>query len=943
METSFFLSLRWKLALLFGGIFILLNCLFAYFAYSDAKQGFSEERMLLRNKQDNLAKMLSEDSFQNLEQLAELFVLNAQEFNHNSDQKMLSVFDRNWEQWEFIWGLENITVFDATGLKIKSRGRKINTDRALIDQMLQSESPVHTIICSQTSCYQQVIVPVMGKGTLVGAFSMARTFADTVIKFKEATRVDVGVLMDSPKKLTNGWPYALSAKTFAGLDFDLFAYLTERYTFEQLLNKSGTLTVNDQVYEVRIRPLRLDSSTQAPFLLIAEEITGNIRLLDIQLEKVWIQGVMSLLCSLAVLVLVSWFFLRRIAHLAKALPLLATHEYNQFRKELVQKKWLSLGFDEVDKLNDTVLTLALQLENLEHIVRKNTLQILEKSQELASERDSIQELVNSAPVIMLTQKVNGQILTINQEGVKVFGEEKNKVIGRLFDLYLPPAEAHHLNQLDQLRLSKSTHPVQIEGGFISSTGSFLHVFWIHTLFNSNRQGSEPIVLSLGMDISAEKQTEQKMLKMASFDPATGLGNRQRFQRELPQALNIAKRYGHAVALLYFDLQHLDLAQEAVAQAVDKRVMVKVASHLKQFMRETDLLCRIGESQLVLILPDAQTQGVVSLAQKMIKRISSLKLILGSQYGEIATNIGIAFYPLHADSPDHLVANAERAMNYAKLNGKNFYYVYEQTLTNKYEANLNQNTIRQIQQLLENDDGVLSFTPVFDVHLRQVGFYQCSICLASPNGDIPLSREYGQVIEQLELAEQLDRVSIVRAFEIIAKMKRSNKKVKLSLALSGSSVTQVDSIELIGSLLKNYQIDPRQIIFDLNERYVLGHLTQSHNFINEIKLLGCEFCLSDFGVEFSSFFYLKQLPIDYVRIDGSFIKRMDQHKEDNMYVRALVDVIHAFGKKVIVDDVESDRVLALVEQMGVEYARGSFFDERVDNQSASLSFSSPLTL
>ncbi|MBS3953255.1 MAG: EAL domain-containing protein [Methylomicrobium sp.] len=943
MEASFFLSLRWKLALLFGGVFIVLNSLFAYFAYSDAKQGFNEERVLLRDKQDNLAKMLSVDSFLNLEQLAELFVLNVQELNHLSDQKMLSVFDRNWEQWQFIWGLENITVFDATGLKIKSKGRKINTDRVLIDQMLQSESPVHTIICSQTSCYQQVIVPVMGKGTLVGAFSMARTFADTVIKFKEASRVDVGVLIDSPKKLTNGWPYALSAKTFAGLDFDLFAYLTEHYTFEQLLNNSGTLTVNDQIYEVRIRSLRTDNATQAPFLLIVEDITENIRMLDSQLERVWIQGLMSLLCSLAVLILVSWFFLRRIAYLAKALPLLATHEYNQFRKEIAHKKWISLGFDEIDKLNDTVLTLALQLENLEHIVRKNTLQILEKSQELATERDSIQELVNSAPVIMLTQKVNGQILTINQEGVKVFGEEKNQLIGRLFDLYLPPAETHHLNQLDQLRLAKSMHPVQIEGGFISGTGSFLHVFWIHTLFNSNKQGSEPIVLSLGMDISAEKLTEQKMLKMASFDPVTGLGNQQRFQRELPQALNIAKRYGHSVALLYFDLQLINQSHEAVAQAVDKKVMVKVASHLKQFMRESDLLCRIGESQFVLILPDAQTEGAVSLAQKMIKRISSLKLTLGSHYGEIATNIGIAFYPRHADSPDHLLAHAERAMAYAKLNGKNFYYVYERTLTNKYETHLNQNTVQQIQQLLENDEGILNFTPVFDVHRRRVGFYQCSICLASPNGLIPLSTEYGQVIEQLDLAEQLDRLSIVRAFEIIANMKRRNKKVKLSLALSCSSVTQVDSIELIGSLLKHYQIDPKQIIFDLNEHYVLRNLTQSHNFINQIKQLGCEFCLSDFGVEFSSFFYLKQLPVDYVRIDGSFVRRMDQHKEDNMYVRALVDVIHAFGKKVIVDDVESERVLALVEKMGIEYARGSFFDERVDNQSASLSSSSPFSL
>jgi diguanylate cyclase (GGDEF)-like protein len=488
------------------------------------------------------------------------------------------------------------------------------------------------------------------------------------------------------------------------------------------------------------------------------------------------------------------------------------------------------------------------------------------------------------------------------------------------------------------------HPVQIEGGFISGTGSFLHVYWIHTLFNSNRQGSEPIVLSLGMDISAEKLTEQKMLKMASFDPITGLGNQQRFQRELPQALKNAKRSGHSVALLYFDLQHINQALESeIAQAADKRVMVKVASHLKQFMRESDLLCRIGESQLVLILPDAQTQGVVSLAQKMIKRISSLKLTMGSHYGEIATNIGIAFYPRHAESPDHLLVNAERAMDYARQNGKNFYYVYDQTLTNKHEAHLNQLTIKQIQHLLENDEGVLNFTPVFDVHRRQVDFYQCSICLPSPNGEIPLSREYGQVIEQLDLAEHLDSVSIIRAFEIIANMKRRNKKVKLSLALSGSSVTQPDSIEFIGSLLKNYQIDPRQIIFDLNERYVLRNLTQAHNFIDQIKQLGCEFCLSDFGVEFSSFFYLKQLPVDYVRIDGSFVRRMDQHKEDNMYVRALVDVIHAFGKKVIVDDVESERVLAVVEQMGIEYARGSFFDERVDNQSASLSSSSPLSL
>lgn len=321
----------------------------------------------------------------------------------------------------------------------------------------------------------------------------------------------------------------------------------------------------------------------------------------------------------------------------------------------------------------------------------------------------------------------------------------------------------------------------------------------------------------------------------------------------------------------------------------------------------------------------------------------MKLTLGSHCGDIATNIGIAFYPWHADSPDRLLANAERAMDYAKLNGKNFYYVYDQTLANKHDTNLNQSTILQIQQLLENDEGVLNFTPVVDVHRRRVGFYQCSICLASSNGVIPIVKEYGQVIEQLDLAEQLDRVSIVRAFEIIANMNRRNKKVKLSLALSGSSVTQADSIEFIGSLLKNYQIEPRQIIFDLNERYVLRNLTQSHHFINQIKRLGCEFCLSDFGVEFSSFFYLKQLPVDYVRIDGSFVRRMDQHKDDNMYVRALVDVIHAFGKRVIVDDVESNRVLVLVEQMGIEYARGSFFDERVDNQADSFSSSSPFSI
>ncbi|MGR9051097.1 MAG: EAL domain-containing protein, partial [Gammaproteobacteria bacterium] len=822
----------------------------------------------MQDRHLNIASALSEDSFVILEQLAELFTTPAGNRENNAAlrRQLGSTLDNNWEQWQFIWDLENISFFDHQGRQVNSWGRRFDTPAASVSQVLLQESPVHSVICPDV-CYQQVITPVMGKSALLGVLSLSRSFAEIVIKYKRATDSDIGILVEASSAADQRWPYRLSAKTFSDIGFDLLGFVTRRYSIEQLLAHNEILDFNGHYYEIRVGRVQKSATLNPPFFIFVEDITASIDSLNNDLKFVWLQGVLSFLLSLVFLLIALWYFLRRILTLSKALPLLASHEYNAFRKRIGGRDVsFLLGYDEFDHLNQTVLNLTRQLEHLEYVVRENTLQILEKSQELAGERDFVQQLLDVAPIIIITQNLNGLILGINQAGADTLEEDTDSVPGKLFDLYLPPSEKQHIEKLNRLRAGKDLQRLQIDGGLINRTGRYLDVFWVHSIVPTSHERNEAIVLTLGVDISADKIAEQKMLKMALFDPLTGLGNKRRFLSELAHSLAMAKRYGHSVSLLSLEIG----TENGKSQLIDKHFLLQSADNLRKVMRSTDLLCRMGENRFALIVPNAQQEGCVVFAKKIIAKINEQIFDTEERPVRVGINIGIAIYPMHGATVSKLSTNAEQALRYAKESGTTHYHVFDPGMDNRVRWNQRVHWQTLIEHALNEDKFELCFRPVFNVKAGGVGYYQCIARIRSNDGNELMPFEYNEYAEQLDLSEHIDRMLVRKAVQTLADFKTEGRNIHLSVLLSGSSLSNNQLCNELSQWLRAARVEPSQLIFEICESAVLSNFSEARQFINQVNELGCHFVLYEFGFEFSSFFYLKHLPVDYVKIDGTFI-------------------------------------------------------------------------
>ena len=225
----------------------------------------------------------------------------------------------------------------------------------------------------------------------------------------------------------------------------VFEYISQNHKIDEFTNNSKRVEINQAVYEIRVLPIQsYVSVNKPPYFLFINDITSDIRHLNYNLKNIWLYSFIGLIASLLLLLLTLHVSLRRITLLSRALPLLSKNHFNQFRQQIPQKGSSELGYDELDKLNLTALNLADQLERLEYDVRGQTFSLMEKSHELAKERDFIGQLIELAPIIVIIQKLNGIIITINHAGMDALEMESSAIIGKVFDVFLPEGDQEHI-------------------------------------------------------------------------------------------------------------------------------------------------------------------------------------------------------------------------------------------------------------------------------------------------------------------------------------------------------------------------------------------------------------------------------------------------------------------------------------------------------------------
>lgn len=914
-KSKRFISLKWKFAFGLGVFLISLFSTYSYYVYREAAENFARSRSVAQENQINIARALTQDSFFVLERFVES-ILMVHEKSEHKIQPLIQLFNQHWSQWQVIWGLENMVFYDRHGRAYKQWGGNVKASLEAVQRVLYQEQPEHQIICDQ-GCFQQVLTPVLVRSEVIGVLSTSLSLSDTLLTYQNAIHSDIGVIVEDHETV-------FSAVTHADKNNLLWKKVRATYELKTFTQSALVFNSGQERFELRAFPIS-GQQLKAPYYVIINNITKPYQHLQSKLYELSIAGLVGLLSVIFVLLVNIHFALARVSQLSKSLPLLVEHQYQSFRNKIKtqRKRFFS---DEVERLTQTATVFAQDLEVLEHDVKNNTNLLIKKTQELEQERDFVAQLIDTAPIIILTQDTHGIVLSVNQEGLRNMGISANDIVGKQFSQLIPASETEHLEKLNVLRQHKKHQEISYSGQLNLQTEETVFIDWIHTIIGPHQDTEDRVVLSLGVDVTERNIADDQLLWCATHDQLTGLSNRRHFQTELDNMLAVAERYEEQLALFYLDLDQFKVINDTHGHQAGDKLLQLITDILRKAVRKTDLLSRIGGDEFTLVIPSANNTGVEDLAKKLLQELKKVNYTINEQPHTISFSIGVAIYPQHGKTEQELLANADLAMYYAKKTGRARYHIYSPDF--EYQAVLTEQLHWKhiIESAIDKGQFILFYQPILDIKHKQVSHFECLLRIEKTDGSILMPGDFISQAEQLGLIGKIDHIVLEKAIEQHLAFQAIGNDARLAINLSGRSMNDMEILPHIEQLLSMPGVKPDLIIFEITETSAVSNFLSAKKLIIKLRALGCRFALDDFGVGFSSFYYLKSLPVDYVKIDGSFVKQMDINEEDRIFVKVLTEVSQAFGKKIVAEFVENETILKLLEQQSVDYAQGHYISK-----------------
>jgi EAL domain-containing protein (putative c-di-GMP-specific phosphodiesterase class I) len=261
------------------------------------------------------------------------------------------------------------------------------------------------------------------------------------------------------------------------------------------------------------------------------------------------------------------------------------------------------------------------------------------------------------------------------------------------------------------------------------------------------------------------------------------------------------------------------------------------------------------------------------------------------------------------------------MYQAKEAGRNCWHVFLDSEQAREQMSAKVTWKDKIEQALVDQRMTLYFQPIMEIANGEISHYEVLIRMIDTDGTIIMPGEFISVAERTGLIHQINRYVLQASIEKLASLKGLETKINLSINLSGRVMDDPQLLQQLTHLLSSHNVDPQRLVFELTETAALADVNAAERLMTELQSLGCRFALDDFGVGFSSFYYLRELPLDIVKIDGSFIKQLPNNPKDQVFVKALTEMAHALGKETVAEFVEDETTLNLLADLGVVYAQG----------------------
>jgi len=372
------------------------------------------------------------------------------------------------------------------------------------------------------------------------------------------------------------------------------------------------------------------------------------------------------------------------------------------------------------------------------------------------------------------------------------------------------------------------------------------------------------------------------------------------------------------SLLYLELRNLNLINQALSHSDSDIVLKDIADLLSSCLKPNDLLCRMGGYEFALFLHNQSVDEANSTADEILKRLSGYRYSREPFSFIVSGNIGIRLIDSMSTSATKYIADAVKASAIAKKLGRNRSHLFNQDdhdcrLSHGYDWN------HRIHKAIEQNRLQLYLQPIRVTDSQQINHYEALLRLIdADSGEVIEPECFIHAIERSGAIIDVDRWVINNAIQLLSQRPEIQQ---LAINLSAHAFEDEQLHSLIQSRLKHFQVAPQRVIIELTETSRLINLEQTHTVIKNLRAIGCQFALDDFGTGFCSFSYLKHLPADYVKLDGSYIKNICDNKVDQAMVRSMNDMVHALGHKTIAECVESTQAIELLSDIGVDYIQG----------------------
>lgn len=437
----------------------------------------------------------------------------------------------------------------------------------------------------------------------------------------------------------------------------------------------------------------------------------------------------------------------------------------------------------------------------------------------------------------------------------------------------------------------------------------------------------PLLVLTLQDVSALHQAEDSARFLADHDPLTGLLNQRGALLILENMLERAARNQSPVCCVMLGLGRFAHFNEVYGRTAGDALLTAAATYLNTAVRQGDvvgrqpesLLARAGGDRFLIMLADADSIGGQRACERILHGLDNVSVATVGGSARCDVHAGIACYPQHGSSPAELVSHAEVALLVAREDRVHRIAEFTQDLRSAHHEE--DRRVQMLFDALEQDRFVLHFQPVQSLLDGSVGHYEALVRIdPGDGGALIMPGSFIATVERHGLISRVDYAVLRQVFSHLAGT-RADDAFSLAVNISAAHFGDRDLLAWLENVFAEDVVQPRQLVFEITETAALHNIAMALDFMEPLHALGCRFALDDFGVGFSSFEYLRLLPVDYVKIDGSFIRNLPDSPEDRAIARAITEVAHATGRQVIAEFVESQVHLELLAGMGVDYAQG----------------------